>query len=96
MFYLLDIYLHSGSDIMDGNKSLTLALVWQMMRAYTLSLLAQVPFLSFLIKNTLEFPNGNRKPETLEKMELWNRRVLQKLQKQRNLLQLQILILKRF
>ena len=27
---------------MDGNKSLTLALVWQMMRAYTLSLLAQV------------------------------------------------------
>jgi len=32
----------AGSDIMDGNKSLTLALVWQMMRAYTLSLLAQL------------------------------------------------------
>ena len=51
---------------MDGNKSLTLALVWQMMRAYTLSLLAQVPFLSLLIKNTLEFPNDNREPETQE------------------------------
>ena len=36
------VFLVSGSDIMDGNKSLTLALVWQMMRAYTLSLLAQV------------------------------------------------------
>jgi len=32
----------AGSDIMEGNKSLTLALVWQMMRAYTLSLLAQL------------------------------------------------------
>lgn len=31
-----------GSDIMEGNKVLTLALVWQMMRAYTLSLLAQL------------------------------------------------------
>ena len=27
---------------MDGNKTLTLALVWQLMRAYTLSLLSQV------------------------------------------------------
>jgi hypothetical protein len=32
----------SGSDIMEGNRVLTLALIWQMMRAYTLSLLAQV------------------------------------------------------
>jgi len=32
----------AGSDIMDGNRSLTLALVWQMMRAYTLSLLSQL------------------------------------------------------
>ena len=69
VFYLLDIYLYSGSDIMDGNKSLTLALVWQMMRAYTLSLLAQVPDLSFLIKNTLEFPNDNREPETQKTLE---------------------------
>ena len=29
---------------MEGNKNLTLALVWQMMRAYTLSLLSQVYF----------------------------------------------------
>merc|ERR1711970_451571 len=32
----------AGSDIMDGNKTLTLALVWQLMRAYTLSLLSQL------------------------------------------------------
>ena len=31
-----------GSDIMEGNKTLTLALIWQLMRAYTLSLLSQV------------------------------------------------------
>jgi len=31
-----------GSDIMEGNKTLTLALVWQLMRAYTLSLLSQL------------------------------------------------------
>jgi hypothetical protein len=38
----LILILFLGSDIMDGNRSLTLALVWQMMRAYTLSLLSQV------------------------------------------------------
>ena len=32
----------AGSDIMEGNKTLTLALVWQLMRAYTLSLLSQL------------------------------------------------------
>ena len=31
-----------GSDIMEGNKTLTLALVWQLMRAYTLALLSQL------------------------------------------------------
>jgi len=31
-----------GSDIMEGNRTLTLALVWQLMRAYTLSLLSQL------------------------------------------------------
>ncbi|CAD6195459.1 unnamed protein product [Caenorhabditis auriculariae] len=30
-----------GKDIYDGNQTLTLALVWQLMRAYTLSILAQ-------------------------------------------------------
>ena len=39
--FLLMILL-LGSDIMDGNKMLTLALIWQLMRAYTLSLLSQV------------------------------------------------------
>ena len=31
-----------GSDIMEGNQTLTLALVWQLMRAYTLSLLSKL------------------------------------------------------
>jgi len=31
-----------GSDIMEGNKTLTLALIWQLMRAYTLALLSQL------------------------------------------------------
>jgi len=31
-----------GNDIMDGHKMLTLALVWQLMRAYTLSLLSKL------------------------------------------------------
>ena len=31
-----------GKDILDGNKTLTLALVWQLMRAYTLSLLSRL------------------------------------------------------
>jgi len=32
----------AGSDIMEGNQTLTLALVWQLMRAYTLSLLSKL------------------------------------------------------
>lgn len=32
----------AGQDISDGNATLTLALVWQLMRAYTLSILAQL------------------------------------------------------
>ena len=31
-----------GNDIMTGNKTLTLGLVWQLMRAYTLSLLRKL------------------------------------------------------
>lgn len=31
-----------GSDLKEGNKKLILAVVWQLMRAYTLSLLAQL------------------------------------------------------
>merc|ERR1711872_637800 len=32
----------AGSDIMEGNQTLTLALVWQLMRAYALSLLSKL------------------------------------------------------
>merc|ERR1719373_194081 len=32
----------AGSDIMEGNQTLTLALVWQLIRAYTLSLLSKL------------------------------------------------------
>lgn len=31
-----------GQDILDGNKTLTLGLVWQIMRAYTLSILQKL------------------------------------------------------
>ena len=33
---------HAGSDIKEGHKMFTLAFVWQLMRAYTLSLLAKL------------------------------------------------------
>ena len=33
----------AGSDIMEGNKTLTLALVWQLMRSYTLNMLSNLP-----------------------------------------------------
>ena len=32
-----------GQDICDGNATLTLALVWQLMRAYTLNMLSNLP-----------------------------------------------------
>ena len=31
--------IHTGQDICDGNSTLTLALVWQLMRSYTLNML---------------------------------------------------------
>ena len=33
----------AGQDICDGNQTLTLALVWQLMRAYTLDMLSNLP-----------------------------------------------------
>lgn len=33
----------AGQDIMDGNATLTLALVWQLMRSYTLNMLSSLP-----------------------------------------------------
>jgi plastin-3 len=38
----------TGSDILEGNKTLTLAIIWQLMRAYTLSLLSQVSIVCIL------------------------------------------------
>lgn len=32
----------AGQDLFEGNPTLTLALVWQLMRAYTLSILSQL------------------------------------------------------
>ena len=32
----------AGQDLADGNQTLTLALIWQLMRAYTLSMLSQL------------------------------------------------------
>ena len=32
----------AGQDISEGNQTLTLALVWQLMRAYTLTILSQL------------------------------------------------------
>lgn len=32
----------AGQDISEGNQTLTLALVWQLMRAYTLTVLSQL------------------------------------------------------
>ena len=42
MLWLILILCLAGKDIMDGNKMLTLALVWQLMRAYTLALLSRL------------------------------------------------------
>ena len=36
-------YSRLGQDICDGNQTLTLALVWQLMRAYTLDMLSNLP-----------------------------------------------------
>jgi hypothetical protein len=34
---------NAGQDLCDGNATLTLALVWQLMRAYTLNMLSNLP-----------------------------------------------------
>ena len=36
------MYIWLGADIQEGNKTLTLALLWQLMRSYTLSLLSRL------------------------------------------------------
>ena len=40
---LFHLNLSPGQDICDGNATLTLALVWQLMRAYTLNMLSNLP-----------------------------------------------------
>ena len=37
-----------GKDLYDGNETLTLALVWQLMKAYTLSILTKLAETSLL------------------------------------------------
>ncbi|XP_064476848.1 plastin-2-like [Ornithodoros turicata] len=50
----------AGQDISDGNATLTLALVWQLMRAYTLSVLAQLADTGHPIieKEIVDWANG--------------------------------------
>jgi hypothetical protein len=57
-----------GSNILDGNKTLTLGLVWQIMRAYTLSILQELAKSSTPIadKDIIDWANEKvkfRKPE---------------------------------
>lgn len=44
----------AGQDLSDGNPTLTLALVWQLMRAYTLSILSQLAADRGMAGNILE------------------------------------------
>lgn len=54
----------SGKDINDGNPTLTLALVWQLMRAYTLSILAKLTENNRPIADAevIEWANSKLKP----------------------------------
>lgn len=54
----------SGKDINDGNPTLTLALVWQLMRAYTLSILAKLTDNNRPIADAevIEWANSKLKP----------------------------------
>jgi hypothetical protein len=60
---------NAGQDLCDGNATLTLALVWQLMRAYTLNMLSNLPqhnsqaknVESEIVKvNSVSAPPGNR------------------------------------
>ena len=53
-----------GKDIYDGNKVLTLGIVWQLMRAYTLSLLEKLSGASGTIGDAqiLDFVNSTVQP----------------------------------
>jgi plastin-3 len=56
-----------GSDILEGNKTLTLGLVWQIMRAYTLSILQKLAKSSTPIadKDIITWANAKVKPSTV-------------------------------
>merc|ERR1711936_1064254 len=62
----------AGSDIMEGNKTLTLALVWQLMRAYTLSLLSRLnPDGTPIVESEiLAWANKRLKEEEKEEVEI--------------------------
>jgi len=61
-----------GSDIMEGNKTLTLALVWQLMRAYTLALLSRLnPDGTPIVESEiLAWANKRLKEEEKEEVEI--------------------------
>jgi len=61
-----------GSDIMEGNKMLTLALVWQLMKAYTLSLLSRLnPDGTPIVESEiLAWANNRLKEEGTEEVEI--------------------------
>ena len=42
MFKNIHIHICAGSDLKEGHQKFTLAFVWQLMKAYTLSLLAKL------------------------------------------------------
>jgi hypothetical protein len=41
--YYVVFFAWLGQDLCDGNATLTLALVWQLMRSYTLNMLSNLP-----------------------------------------------------
>ena len=53
-----------GSDLMSGNQTLTMAMIWQLMRAYTLSLLSQVLLVTMHHVSTHHFHQINTDTDT--------------------------------
>lgn len=56
----------AGKDLVDGNAKLTLALVWQMMRAYVLSILASISPAGERIQDADILAWANKKVRTVQ------------------------------
>jgi len=69
----------AGQDIMDGNATLTLALVWQLMRSYTLNMLSSLP--------QCQGDKDNRKVE--QEIIKWANQKLREAEKETNILSFQ-------